>query len=127
MIRSLDYAALSALQTGAVRPSDVERLEPWARAWSTWMSAAFLQSYLAALRKTSPGKAALGETRLVPDNDADTAALIALYLLDKCLYELDYEFNNRPDWVSIPLFGLVGLLDQDRGSADRDGIARSAS
>jgi maltose alpha-D-glucosyltransferase / alpha-amylase len=115
MIRSLDYAALSALRTGTVRPSDVERLEPWARAWSAWMSAAFLNSYLSTL----------GKSGLVPENPAHTAALMDFYLLDKCLYELDYEFNNRPDWVSIPLFGLVGLLEQNQ-SAEQSASDRSA-
>jgi len=101
MARSLDYAALSALKMGAIRTDDVERLEPWARAWSAWMSASFVQAYLATL--ASPGT-------LVPASDPDCSALLDYYLLDKCLYELEYEFNNRPDWVSIPLFGLLSLL-----------------
>ena len=101
MLRSLDYAALSALRTGALRASDAEALEPTARAWSGWMSAAFLQAYLGTLDAGAC---------LVPAHDAQTSALLEFYLLDKCLYELDYEFNNRPDWVSIPLFGLLGLL-----------------
>jgi maltose alpha-D-glucosyltransferase/alpha-amylase len=108
MLRSLDYAALSALRAGSVRPADIERLEPWARAWSAWMSAAFIQSYLTTV----------GKRGLVPESEADTAALMDFYLLDKCLYELDYEFNNRPDWVSIPLFGLVGLLEQNQSAAE---------
>jgi maltose alpha-D-glucosyltransferase/alpha-amylase len=101
MLRSLDYAALSALRTGALRASDADRLEPYAQAWSSWMSAAFLQAYLTTLG---------GEAGLVPASDEHTSALLEFYLLDKCLYELDYEFNNRPDWVSIPLLGLLGLL-----------------
>ena len=101
MARSLDYAALSALRTGAIRADDVARLEPWARAWSAWMSASFVQAYLATIDSQS---------RLVPASDSDCSALLDYYLLDKCLYELEYEFNNRPDWISIPLFGLVGLL-----------------
>jgi maltose alpha-D-glucosyltransferase/alpha-amylase len=108
MLRSLDYAALSALRTGSVRPSDSERLEPFARAWSAWMGAAFVQSYLATL----------GQGALVPEREEHTAALLDFYLLDKCLYELDYEFNNRPDWVSIPLLGLLGLLEQNQLSAE---------
>jgi len=101
MLRSLDYAALSALRTGALRASDADRLEPYAQAWSSWMSAAFLQAYLATLG---------ANVGLVPASDEHTSALLEFYLLDKCLYELDYEFNNRPDWVSIPLLGLLGLL-----------------
>jgi predicted trehalose synthase len=51
---------------------------------------------------------------LVPERDEHTSALLDFYLLDKCLYELDYEFNNRPDWVAIPLLGLLGLLEQNQ-------------
>jgi maltose alpha-D-glucosyltransferase/alpha-amylase len=102
LVRSLDYAALSALRNGSVRPSDVERLEPFARAWSAAMSAAFVQSYLTTLDGSG----------LLPEAPAHTSALLDFYLLDKCLYELDYEFNSRPDWVSIPLYGLLGLMEQ---------------
>jgi maltose alpha-D-glucosyltransferase / alpha-amylase len=111
LLRSLDYAALSALWTGLARPSDVPRLEPWAHAWAAWMSASFTSGYLAALGKTS----------LVPDKEESTAVLLDFYLLDKCLYELDYEFNNRPDWVSIPLSGLHGLLSREQEPRDLAG------
>ena len=36
--------------------------------------------------------------------------LLDLFLIDKALYELNYELNNRPDWVRIPLRGLAELL-----------------
>jgi maltose alpha-D-glucosyltransferase / alpha-amylase len=108
MLRSLDYAGLSALRTGLVRPSDADRLEPFARAWSAWMGAAFVHEYLATVSHGS----------LVPAEDEHSAALLDFYLLDKCLYELDYEFNNRPDWVAIPLLGLLGLLEQNQLAAD---------
>ncbi len=115
MVRSLDYAAFSALRTGSVRPSDIEVLEPWARAWSGWMSAAFVGAYLTRV----------AESGLVPEDREQCAALLDYYLLDKCLYELDYEFNNRPDWVSIPLFGLVGLLEPKLG-APESGVVESS-
>jgi maltose alpha-D-glucosyltransferase/alpha-amylase len=108
MLRSLDYAALSALRGGLVRPSDVEPLEPFARAWSAWMGAAFVHEYLSVV---SSGL-------LVPADDDHISALLDFYLLDKCLYELDYEFNNRPDWVGIPLLGLLGLLEQNQLSTE---------
>jgi len=114
MARSLDYAALSALRTGAIRADDMDRLEPWARAWSSWMSALFVQAYLATLD---------AHGSLVPADDADCSALLDYYLLDKCLYELEYEFNNRPDWISIPLFGLVSLLPSDLHAAKGNGSA----
>ena len=46
MLRSLHYAGVAALRSGRRRPEDVARLEPWARAWSGWVSAAFLGGYL---------------------------------------------------------------------------------
>jgi predicted trehalose synthase len=38
------------------------------------------------------------------------AWLLDLFLLDKALYELNYELNNRPEWARIPLRGLSELL-----------------
>ena len=72
------------------------------------MGAAVVSSYLTTL----------GTGQLVPEKDEQTSALLDFYLLDKCLYELDYEFNNRPDWVSIPLLGLLGLLEQNQMAAE---------
>jgi maltose alpha-D-glucosyltransferase/alpha-amylase len=43
----------------------------------------------------------------VPARTADLEALLQLFTLDKALYELGYELNNRPDWVHIPLAGLM--------------------
>jgi maltose alpha-D-glucosyltransferase/alpha-amylase len=74
-------------------------LEPWAKAWTLWTSARFLRSYLDTL----------APARLLP-GDEDTAKLLEFYLLEKCVYELGYELNNRPDWVAIPLHGLQQLL-----------------
>jgi maltose alpha-D-glucosyltransferase/alpha-amylase len=45
-----------------------------------------------------------------PQNPEDVRLLLDVYLVEKALYELRYELNNRPDWVDIPLYGLVELL-----------------
>ena len=42
---------------------------------------------------------------------AQRRGLLELFLLEKAMYELDYESENRPDWVRIPLRGLIELLD----------------
>jgi maltose alpha-D-glucosyltransferase/alpha-amylase len=47
---------------------------------------------------------------LLPSAPVQTASLLDLFLLDKALYELSYELNNRPDWVRIPLRGILALL-----------------
>ncbi|HVD92423.1 MAG TPA: maltose alpha-D-glucosyltransferase [Vicinamibacterales bacterium] len=101
MLRSFSYAAQAALfahRTGPIAESD--RLDAWARVWERWSSAAFLKGYLAVA----------GSAPFVPADPVKRAALLDLFLLDKALYELNYELNNRPDWVRIPLRGLTDLL-----------------
>ena len=39
--------------------------------------------------------------------------LLAVFELEKAVYELRYELNNRPDWVKIPVAGIVRLLERD--------------
>ena len=99
MIRSFSYAALTAIGAATqARPEDARRLAPWADFWETWVSAAFLRSYVIATR----GAAFLPAIR-------DLEVLLRAYLLDKALYELAYELNNRPAWVHIPLAGVLQL------------------
>jgi predicted trehalose synthase len=51
-----------------------------------------------------------------PRNTEDVYRLLDFYLLEKTVYELSYELNNRPDWIDIPLEGLVALLNADTHS-----------
>lgn len=100
MIRSFSYAALSALmQYSSRRPGDFKQIEPWARLWEKSVSLAFLCAY--AQRARGSG--------LVPAEPQAFARLLEAYLLDKALYELMYELNNRPSWVRIPLAGILSL------------------
>jgi predicted trehalose synthase len=46
----------------------------------------------------------------IPGAESQRDALLELFVLEKALYELDYELNNRPDWVRIPLRGISDLL-----------------
>jgi maltose alpha-D-glucosyltransferase/alpha-amylase len=98
MLRSFSYAALTGLGAAtATRHDDLERLAPWAEAWETWVSAAYLRAYL----ETTRGAAFL------PARTASVGALLQIFMLDKTFYELGYELNNRPEWVHIPLAGLL--------------------
>ncbi len=104
MLRSFSYAAYAALAAAtARRPQDYDRLLPWARLWEVAVSAEFLHSY----RKVTAGSG------VVPDEETGFRQLLEVYLLDKALYELVYELNNRPTWVKIP---LAGILQLGRGS-----------
>jgi maltose alpha-D-glucosyltransferase / alpha-amylase len=100
MLRSFSYAASAGLGAAtAVRAEDLERLTPWADLWETWVSAAFLRAYLGVTR----------ELPFVPSDPDDLEILLQAFVVEKALYELGYELNNRPDWVHIPLTGLLRL------------------
>jgi maltose alpha-D-glucosyltransferase / alpha-amylase len=105
MLRSFDYAASGMLLqvdgAGTIRPEDVANLEAWARLWYVWVSAAFLRGYTEATR----------EQQFVPADPVEAAILLDALLLHKGFYELNYELNNRPDWVTIPLKGILSLLN----------------
>ena len=104
MIRSFDYAVHAALLGQAptvIRPEDLPILERWGRLWYVWVSAAFLNSYLAVVE----------ESGLLPSSREELGALLDMYLLEKAVYELGYELNNRPDWVRVPLLGILQLVE----------------
>ena len=112
MVRSLHYAAYGVLAgqlpgSGQVRPEDLAQLEPWAKVWHAWVSSAFVESYLETVR---PG-------RLLPEDPAALGLLFDVHALEKSLYELGYELNNRPSWVSIPLRGILSVLDDAEQSS----------
>ena len=101
MLRSFHYAAFSGLaKHTARRPEDYQQMEPWAKLWVSAVSGVFLQAY----RETA------GESPIVPATADDFRMVLDVYVLDKALYELGYELNNRPDWVRIPLSGILSLL-----------------
>jgi len=105
MLRSFHYAAYAGLfnQNKAAFSSSEARtvLEPWAQVWYLWVSAAFVQTYLAYA----------GAASLLPPTRDECQMLLNAYLLEKAVYELTYELNNRPDWVHIPLQGIRQLWD----------------
>ncbi|MDP9338037.1 MAG: putative maltokinase [Acidobacteriota bacterium] len=104
MLRSFHYAAYARLlaATGTVQFDDRNRqnLNAWAERWAKWVGDRFLEEYL----KVAHGAAFLPPTR------AEIMALLQLQLLEKAVYELGYELNNRPDWVAIPLEGISKTL-----------------
>ncbi|MFH1837057.1 MAG: maltose alpha-D-glucosyltransferase [Candidatus Omnitrophota bacterium] len=102
MVRSLHYAASATLLLNkSVRKEDSETLESAAEVWYTRMSGIFLDSYY----KTVSG------SDILPKQKADLEALFQVYLLDKAIYELGYELNNRPDWLFVPIKGIKNILD----------------
>jgi maltose alpha-D-glucosyltransferase / alpha-amylase len=101
MVRSFSYAAYAGLFVHATsRRAEFDRIEPWAHIWQLAAASAFLRAYFT----TASG------ALFVPGADSQRDALLHFFVLDKALYELEYELNNRPDWVRIPLRGIFDLL-----------------
>jgi maltokinase len=55
------------------------------------------------------------DSRLLPHGQDSTRRMLAIFELEKAVYELRYELNNRPDWVRIPVAGIARLLEDDDG------------
>jgi maltose alpha-D-glucosyltransferase/alpha-amylase len=103
MIRSFHYAAYSPLTKGeegvVVRAEDIATLATWAQAWYGWVAGCFLSGYFDA-----------ADGKLIPNSIEELEILLDAYLLEKAIYELGYEMNNRPDWVVIPIRGILELM-----------------
>ncbi len=103
MLRSfhyVTYVALARRMAGAPHPEERERLDNWAHCWHIWVSSAFLRSYL----KTA------GQGAFLPRDREELDVLLDAFLLEKAVYELGYELSHRPDWVRLPLQGILQLL-----------------
>jgi maltose alpha-D-glucosyltransferase/alpha-amylase len=101
MLRSFHYAAFSPLiGADAMKPEEAARLNPWAEFWNARISADFLAAYFDTCR----------DAAFLPKNRSELQSLLELHLLEKAVYELGYELNNRPGWVGIPVEGIGKLL-----------------
>lgn len=106
MVRSFHYAPFAFLagkrKGVAVASQDLPQHGLlWAQFWSAWASGAFLKSYLTIANGT----------RFWPQDEKVVRLLFNVYLIEKAVYELGYELNNRPDWVEIPLGGLEDIIE----------------
>jgi maltose alpha-D-glucosyltransferase/alpha-amylase len=104
MLRSFHYAPYAVLfgqsQHSVIRAEDEAAVENGATFWYRWVGAAFLRAYL----DESGNAAHLPQTR------EELQVLLDAHLLEKALYEIAYEMNNRPEWLHIPLRGVLELL-----------------
>jgi len=88
MLRSFDYAEATVRLEGQ---PEGERLQPARQA--------FLEGYRAATRGAA----------FLPQDDASFTAMLGTFELEKMLYEVRYELQNRPDWVRIPIQALMRM------------------
>ena len=100
MLRSFSYAAYSALDAYTQRhPGTAKSLESWALLWQNAVSTEFLTAWRTTIA---------ANPHLTPQ-PLQAHRLLNTYLLEKALYELLYELNNRPTWARIPLAGILAL------------------
>ncbi|MDM0058605.1 maltose alpha-D-glucosyltransferase [Variovorax fucosicus] len=95
MLRSFNYARWSALKRAAHNPDELARLDAAAADWERQVRSAFLGGYV--------------DTLAVAGAPAPETELLSLFEMDKAMYELRYELNNRIDWVQVPMQGLQAL------------------
>jgi maltokinase len=92
MLRSFAYAASA---------SELQRDRPAPEDWEERARESFLAGYLEAV-----------DSALMPPGEPPTRTMLSIFELEKAVYELRYELNNRPDWVSIPVAGIARLLEE---------------
>ncbi len=102
MLRSFSYAASSSLASFLSKSgenAEASHLQAWATYWEHSVAREFLRSYTGVL----------GTKRGLLPPPEQAQALLGTYLLEKALYELLYELNNRPEWLRIPFAGILAL------------------
>jgi len=92
MLRSFAYAASAA---------ELLRGTPAPEGWEEQAREQFLDGYLATVDPT-----------LLPSGQVAIERLLAVFELEKAVYELRYELDNRPEWVRIPVAGIQRLMEQ---------------
>ncbi|MDY6835611.1 MAG: maltose alpha-D-glucosyltransferase [Chloroflexota bacterium] len=104
MIRSFHYAVHTALmqqESAPLRPEDIPVLEQWGQLWYVWVSVTFLTSY----------RSIIEQAKIIPADKDELRLLLDVYLMEKSVYEVAYELNNRPNWIKVPLKGILYLLE----------------
>ncbi|QSR84790.1 phosphotransferase [Methylacidimicrobium sp. B4] len=108
MVRSFHYAALAPLfLQGDAREGRLGRLAA-AEGWRRRATRSFLEGYFATADRAP----------FLPTTPTERVALLDFFVLEKAVYEVGYERNNRPAWVEIPLRGIEELLESGRESEE---------
>ncbi|MGC8489614.1 MAG: putative maltokinase, partial [Clostridia bacterium] len=104
MLRSFHYAVWTrSFELNRDRTDrDPDRIRRFARLWYRIVADVYLTAY----------RGKLGDAGLFPDGP-HFYELLSVYLWEKALYELRYELDHRPEWVGVPLIGLMELMEED--------------
>ncbi len=104
MVRSFQYAAYAALfgqvPGVSIDPGNDDKVKQWAALWNDSVTAEYLNGYFESA----------GKGTFIPPEAEERKRVLDAFLLHKALYEVAYELNNRPDWVQIPLRGILSIV-----------------
>ncbi|PHI18893.1 maltose alpha-D-glucosyltransferase [Lewinellaceae bacterium SD302] len=104
MFRSLEYASQLALEEqGNLKDDAFEYLTGWLDTAYRCLATEFLTAY----RKSTAG------SRLLPADEEDLMVLLDTFMIEKALQEIRYNLNYRPEQASVPIRGLLGILDSE--------------
>ena len=92
MLRSFAYAASASQLVNGATPPD---------GWEERAREEFLGGYFDTVDRT-----------LIPTSQESIRRLLSVFELEKAVYELRYELNHRPDWLGIPVAGILRLLEE---------------
>jgi maltose alpha-D-glucosyltransferase / alpha-amylase len=107
LIRSIDYSVTAAFDRALkAAPDEHGRLATALAEWRERSTAAFLGSY----RDT------MTNARLWPADPHSAEGLLNFFLLEKAFYEVEYELSHRPDWLRVPLTGVLRILSEEAAS-----------
>ena len=113
MVRSFSYAPEAVLRAGDLGaesdPERRERLVPLGLRWQARATEEFLGGYLNRVRGAT---GVTPDLAILPRQPGHLRLMLDFYALERVIYEVGYELNNRTDWVDIPLFGLLALVDE---------------
>jgi maltose alpha-D-glucosyltransferase/alpha-amylase len=102
-LRSIDYATSAAIHRAPnLTPEDRAALAKLMREWGERLTTAYWDSY----------REAINNAPLWPTDDAQSLRLLDRFMLDKALYEIEYELANRPAWSHIPIDATLRILQQ---------------
>jgi maltose alpha-D-glucosyltransferase/alpha-amylase len=102
MLRSFHYAAYGKiLMDNNYQKKNSEVMQSWAALWYHYISRFFLKTYFETV----------GNASFIPAKEEEKQLLLRTYLLEKAVYEMGYELGSRPDWLVIPLTGILDIME----------------
>jgi maltose alpha-D-glucosyltransferase/alpha-amylase len=108
LIRSIDYSATAALERALkVAPDENGKLGAALAEWRERAATTFLAAY----------REIMTNQRLWPADPPAAERMLNFFLLEKAVYEIEYELAHRPEWLRVPLTGMIRILSQHSNEA----------